>query len=243
MEDKNLKKRTARRLRNKQMRLSRQKQSIRDRRAKKSYHDIGSFAKGFVMDVLGLVEYREQLRSSIKERIRTIRKLREENHRYSNLSTDMFDKCLEDFNAFDTKVEDLAKATAEVESATKLSEKIDLVTKRVKDLAEIQLTVADVTTNITNANTDFINKIKAIDNPAAITTEIPTENDTVEFDELLDESRGSGDYEADVPADAIPEVTVEQPKVETIETPVEVKPAPEPEVVDAVPIENAEIIN
>lgn len=239
MEDKNLKKRTARRLRNKQMRLSRQKQSIRDRRAKKSYHDIGSFAKGFVMDVLGLVEYREQLRSSIKERIRTIRKLREENHRYSNLSTDMFDKCLEDFNEFDTKVEDLAKAAAEVESATKLSEKIDLVTKRVKDLAEIQLTIADVTTNISNANTDFINKIKAIDNPAEITTEIPTENDTVEFDE----SRGSGDYEADVPADAIPEVTVEQPKVETIETPVEVKPALEPEVVDAVPIENAEIIN
>lgn len=239
MEDKNLRKRTARKERNKKLKLSRQKQSVKERQIRKSYHDVGSFTKSFVLDILNLVEYREQLRSTVTERIRTIRKIRSEDHRYSNLSTDMFDKCLADFAEFDSKVNDLAAISAEVESAPTLMDKIKLVTEHVKDLAEIQLTVADVVTEIDNANKDFINKIKAVANPTAVTTEIPTENETVEFEE----DRGSGDYEADVPADAIPDITVEQPKVETTETPVTVEPEPEPEVADAVPIENAEIIN
>ena len=238
MEDKNLKKRTARKERNRKLKAARQKQSVQNRRYKKTYHDVNSFTKSFTMDILGMVEYKEQLRSIVNERIRTIRQLREKNPRYSSLSTDEFDSCLAMFTDLDTKVGALSEVAASIEATSNLVEKIKITNEHIKELADLQLSAAELLTKLSKASDNFSKKLKTIENPNEVTAEISTENETVEFDE----DRGSGDYEADVPADAIPEPVVEQPKVEATETPVPVKPEPEPEVVD-VPIENAEIIN
>lgn len=226
MKDKKLQKRAARKAHNKQIRLANQKSAIERRRQHKTYHDVSSFAKGFVMDILNLIEYKEQLRGFVNERIAMVRKFRETNHRYDSLSTNEWDACLADFDKLDTEVAALSKVAASLESTTDLTEKIELVNNNIKALADLQTTVGELVNKISLTSENFLNKLKGIDNPADEPTELTTpestdivfeSNDEIEEVEET-EARGSGDYEADVPAEMIEDAVIENKEVITEET-------------------------
>lgn len=203
MKNKTLEKRAARKAHNKQIKLANEKKAIATRRQNRTYHDVNSFAKNFTMDILNLIEYKEQLRGFVKERVNMIRKFRETNHRYDNLSTNDFDECLAGFDKLDGEVMGMSKAAAAIESTTELVDKIELVNNHIKDLAELQSTVGELVNKISLADETFLNKLKGIDNPPKEPTELVSPESTeIEF-EASDEDRGSGDYEADIPIDTI----------------------------------------
>lgn len=200
-----LEKRSLRKEHNKKKRLAAQKNKINARRQQKTYRDVGSFVKGFIMDILGLAEYKEQLRSFVKERITNIRKSREMgNSRYDSLSTDGFDECLNSFGALDTEVSELTKLAAQLESSDELIEKIALVNNNLEKLGTVQVTLNDLVDKIATADEAFMKKLKSIINPAAATEITTPESSDIDFgeEEKVEnnetEDRSHDDYEVDV---------------------------------------------
>lgn len=216
MKNKHLEKRSLRKERNKQKRLAAQKNKINTRRQQKTYRDVSSFVKGFIMDILGLAEYKEQLRSFVNERITNIRKCREMgNSRYDSLSTDGFDECLNSFTELDTEVGELTKLAAQLETSEELVEKISLVNDNLQKLGAVQVTLSDLVNKIATADETFMKKLKSITNPAAATEITTPESSDIEFGEEESkvennetEDRSHDDYEVDV------EIPAEEPAQE-----------------------------
>lgn len=216
MKNKHLEKRSLRKEHNKQKRLAAQKNKINTRRQQKTYRDVSSFVKGFIMDILGLAEYKEQLRSFVNERITNIRKCREMgNSRYDSLSTDGFDECLNSFGALDSEVGELTKLAAQLETSEELVEKIALVNDNLQKLGAVQVTLNDLVNKIATADETFMKKLKSITDPATATEITTPESSDIEFGEEESkvednetEDRSHDDYEVDV------EIPAEEPAQE-----------------------------
>ena len=73
MKDKHLQKIAKRKEHNKQKRIAANNAKIKQRHEQRTYRDVGDFMKKFVLDILQMAEYKEQLRTFVRSRIEAIR--------------------------------------------------------------------------------------------------------------------------------------------------------------------------
>ena len=203
MKDKHLQKIAKRKEHNKQKRIAANNVKIKQRHEQRTYRDVGDFMKKFVLDILQMAEYKEQLRTFVRSRIEAIRKARTTDPKYEKISTNAYDSILK---SIDKATESINKLT----TVTDLMDKTNLVNQNLSVLGDVQYEVSVIVEDIQAAEDYFVKCLKALTSKEAV--EFPEEpnleHPTIEFEDEVeemeeDESRGTGDYEVDVPADVI----------------------------------------
>lgn len=210
MKDKHLQKIAKRKEHNKQKRIAANNAKIKQRHEQRTYRDVGDFMKKFVLDILQMAEYKEQLRTFVRSRIEAIRKARTTDPKYEKISTNAYDSILKSIDKATESINKLTTVAAKIEAAADLMDKTNLVNQNLSVLGDVQYEVSVIVEDIQAAEDYFVKCLKALTSKE--TVEFPEEpnleHPTIEFEDEVetmeeDETRGTGDYEVDVPADVI----------------------------------------
>lgn len=149
------------------------------------------FAKEFVSEALDLFKKKEDLKKELKEKVASIRVLRETDPtKYAFLSSDALDSLLTSFDPLDTSIAELNNVAAKLEDTNSSTEKMHI-------LLDSATTLADAQSEMMKFFDKYLVAITSIDNQIKEVQEGVT-NENTEPDAVFEEERTHEDQEIDV---------------------------------------------
>lgn len=158
------------------------------------------FAKEFVSEALDLFKQKEGLKKELKEKIASIRVLKDTDPtKYSFLSVDTFDELLNSFAPLDASVSELSAVAAKLEDCSTTSEKMEILISSATTLADAQSEMMKFFDKYAAATNTIMGQVKE--------AKEGVENTNTEPDAIFeDEERTHEDQEIDVSEEDIQSV-------------------------------------
>lgn len=171
------------------------KEKARRLRFERSYRkqplSTAQFAKEFVSEALDLLKKKEDLKKELKEKVASIRVLRETDPtKYAFLSSDSLDSLLTSFDPLDASIAELNNVAAKLEDTNSSTEKMHI-------LLDSTTVLADAQAEMMRFFDKYLVAIKSIDNQIKEVQEGVTNENTIP-DAVFEEERTHEDQEIDV---------------------------------------------
>lgn len=171
------------------------KEKARRLRFERSRHkqplNTAQFAKEFVSEALDLFKKKEDLKKELKEKVASIRVLKETDPtKYAFLSSDALDSLLTSFDPLDTSIAELNNVAAKLEDTNSSTEKMHILLDSVTVLSDAQ-------TEMMRFFDKYLVAIKSIDQQIKEVQEGVTNENTIP-DAVFEEERTHEDQEIDV---------------------------------------------
>lgn len=171
------------------------KEKARRLRFERSRHkqplSTAQFAKEFVSEALDLFKKKEDLKKELKEKVASIRVLKETDPtKYAFLSSDALDSLLTSFDPLDTSIAELNNVAAKLEDTNSSTEKMHILLDSVTVLSDAQ-------TEMMRFFDKYLVAIKSIDQQIKEVQEGVTNENTIP-DAVFEEERTHEDQEIDV---------------------------------------------
>ena len=162
-----------------------------ERSHRKQPLSTAQFAKEFVSEALDLLKKKEDLKKELKERVASIRVLRETDPtKYAFLSSDSLDSLLTSFDPLDASIAELNNVAAKLEDTNSSTEKMHI-------LLDSTTVLADAQAEMMRFFDKYLVAIKSIDNQIKEVQEGVTNENTIP-DAVFEEERTHEDQEIDV---------------------------------------------
>ena len=162
-----------------------------ERSHRKQPLSTAQFAKEFVSEALDLLKKKEDLKKELKERVASIRVLRETDPtKYAFLSSDSLDSLLTSFDPLDASIAELNNVAAKLEDTNSSTEKMHI-------LLDSTTVLADAQAEMMRFFDKYLVAIKSIDQQIKEVQEGVTNENTIP-DAVFEEERTHEDQEIDV---------------------------------------------
>ena len=162
-----------------------------ERSHRKQPLSTAQFAKEFVSEALDLLKKKEDLKKELKERVASIRVLRETDPtKYAFLSSDSLDSLLTSFDPLDASIAELNNVAAKLEDTNSSTEKMHI-------LLDSTTVLADAQAEMMRFFDKYLVAIKSIDQQIKEVQEGLTNENTIP-DAVFEEERTHEDQEIDV---------------------------------------------
>ena len=162
-----------------------------ERSHRKQPLSTAQFAKEFVSEALDLLKKKEDLKKELKERVASIRVLRETDPtKYAFLSSDSLDSLLTSFDPLDASIAELNNVAAKLEDNNSSTEKMHI-------LLDSTTVLADAQAEMMRFFDKYLVAIKSIDQQIKEVQEGVTNENTIP-DAVFEEERTHEDQEIDV---------------------------------------------
>ena len=162
-----------------------------ERSHRKQPLSTAQFAKEFVSEALDLLKKKENLKKELKERVASIRVLRETDPtKYAFLSSDSLDSLLTSFDPLDASIAELNNVAAKLEDTNSSTEKMHI-------LLDSTTVLADAQAEMMRFFDKYLVAIKSIDQQIKEVQEGVTNENTIP-DAVFEEERTHEDQEIDV---------------------------------------------
>ena len=162
-----------------------------ERSHRKQPLSTAQFAKEFVSEALDLLKKKEDLKKELKERVASIRVLRETDPtKYAFLSSDSLDSLLTSFDPLDASIAELNNVAAKLEDTNSSTEKMHI-------LLDSTTILADAQAEMMRFFDKYLVAIKSIDQQIKEVQEGVTNENTIP-DAVFEEERTHEDQEIDV---------------------------------------------
>ena len=162
-----------------------------ERSHRKQPLSTAQFAKEFVSEALDLLKKKEDLKKELKEKVASIRVLRETDPtKYAFLSSDSLDSLLTSFDPLDASIAELNNVAAKLEDTNSSTEKMHI-------LLDSTTVLADAQAEMMRFFDKYLVAIKSIDQQIKEVQEGVTNENTIP-DAVFEEERTHEDQEIDV---------------------------------------------
>ena len=162
-----------------------------ERSRQKQPLSTAQFAKEFVSEALDLFKKKEDLKKELKEKVASIRVLKETDPtKYAFLSSDALDSLLTSFDPLDTSIAELNNVAAKLEDTNSSTEKMHILLDSVTVLSDAQ-------TEMMRFFDKYLVAVRSIDQQIKEVQEGVTNENTIP-DAVFEEERTHEDQEIDV---------------------------------------------
>ena len=162
-----------------------------ERSHRKQPLSTAQFAKEFVSEALDLFKKKEDLKKELKEKVASIRVLKETDPtKYAFLSSDSLDSLLTSFDPLDASIAELNNVAAKLEDTTSSTEKMHI-------LLDSTTVLADAQAEMMRFFDKYLVAIKSIEQQIKEAKEGVTNENTIP-DAVFEEERTHEDQEIDV---------------------------------------------